>query len=550
MLSIIKSMDAVGKCIKISALPMLLWPWCVALGVTVGLYAGEKWGLRSYSRLLAFCQRSWLEAGHSLEFTVLAWLTAALGVGLIWKGSGLKLFNYIKSRSLFFLGMCFIFATWAGCWRAAEFEVVETNNLYLSKLTYSKVAGRGKVVKAYRSTGQRGQLLLELEGKTVLLLRGDTALSSSLAGEIVCFKGLLKALNSCELPYYSQYGVKHVVELQTWSIGGAGGAEPLLGGSSGERSKDICLPALRRYLNSRLEQLFCSRSYGLIAGIFFGDSGRLSSDDARVLREAGLSHMTSASGFNISILTAVTAFLTAYWGCGRRRSAFFSLVVCFGYAYLIGFMPSITRAFCMGGLALMALPLGRPVSLWNMLGLAWGILLLFEPRWFHSVGFLLSFGALAGILSWAEPIAKMLSFAPKFVRQPLGMTSAVLLALTPILANYFHSLAWAGILSGIVVVPALELLFILTPFVLGLGKIPLLGTCLVNFCEMLCNYSITCACKLADLLPPTPLNDFSCRQLIVYYGCLACGRGVLYVYEKNRDSGKRNKAKEGNCLKL
>jgi hypothetical protein len=130
------------------------------------------------------------------------------------------------------------------------------------------------------------------------------------------------------------------------------------------------------------------------------------------------------------------------------------------------------------------------------------------------------------------------------------MTSAVLLALTPILANYFHSLAWAGILSGIVVVPALELLFILTPFVLGLGKIPLLGTCLVNFCEMLCNYSITCACKLADLLPPTPLNDFSCRQLIVYYGCLACGRGVLYVYEKNRDSGKRNKAKEGNCLKL
>ena len=67
--------------------------------------------------------------------------------------------------------------------------------------------------------------------------------------------------------------------------------------------------------------------------------------------------------------------------------------------------PSATRAAIMGTVYLAAFALGRPRSVLPALGLAAAVMVAFDPGVLLAVSFQLSFAAMAGIATLAEPVS-------------------------------------------------------------------------------------------------------------------------------------------------
>src|SRR5262249_58835198 len=85
--------------------------------------------------------------------------------------------------------------------------------------------------------------------------------------------------------------------------------------------------------------------------------------------------------------------------------------------------PSVLRASAMAAVAMTATFLGRPTSPGRLLVLAVTGLLVIDPFLVHSVGFLLSAGAAAGIVLLARPIAARLP-GPRPIADALSVTPA------------------------------------------------------------------------------------------------------------------------------
>ena len=126
-------------------------------------------------------------------------------------------------------------------------------------------------------------------------------------------------------------------------------------------------------------------------------------------RATGTSHLLAISGLHVGILMALVLPMSARV-FGRRRSLYLivPLVAVWLYAVLAGLSPSVVRASIMGTVYLAALALGRPKSILPALGLAAAVMVAISPNILWSVSFQLSFAAMAGIATLADPISRKL----------------------------------------------------------------------------------------------------------------------------------------------
>jgi competence protein ComEC len=106
----------------------------------------------------------------------------------------------------------------------------------------------------------------------------------------------------------------------------------------------------------------------------------------------------------------------------------------------------------MAGVSMLAIFLGRPVPALRVLILAATGLLLADPFLVHSVGFLLSCGACAGLVLVGRPLATRLR-GPEGLRQPLAMTAAAQLGVLPIALSTFGSLPLVALPANLAVAP-------------------------------------------------------------------------------------------------
>ena len=126
-------------------------------------------------------------------------------------------------------------------------------------------------------------------------------------------------------------------------------------------------------------------------------------------RKTGTSHLLAISGLHVGVLMALVLPMSARI-FGRRRSLYLiaPLVAVWVYAVLAGLPPSVVRASIMGTVYLAALALGRPKSILPVLGLAAAVMVAVSPNILWSVSFQLSFAAMAGIATLADPVSRKL----------------------------------------------------------------------------------------------------------------------------------------------
>jgi competence protein ComEC len=203
----------------------------------------------------------------------------------------------------------------------------------------------------------------------------------------------------------------------------------------------------------------------LVSGFLLGDTRALPRDVADQFRAAGLTHLLAVSGANVAFVLALTRPLL------RRLSLRAQLLGGFGVLVLFGTMtrwePSVLRACTMTACSMTAVYLGRPTVGLRVLALAVVLLVLADPFLLHSIGFLLSCGASAGIAVLGTPITARLR-GPRWLREPLGVTLAAQLGVAPVLLPVFGSIPLAALPANVVAGPLAGPLTVLG-FVTGLA---------------------------------------------------------------------------------
>jgi competence protein ComEC len=193
-----------------------------------------------------------------------------------------------------------------------------------------------------------------------------------------------------------------------------------------------------------------STERALVSGFLLGDTRALPRDVEEEFRASGLTHHMAVSGENVAFVLALAGPLL------RRLSMRVRLVGGLGVLVLFGTMtrwePSVLRACAMAACSMTALYLGRPTAGVRVLALAVVLLVLADPFLIHSVGFLLSCGASAGIALLAAPIGARLR-GPRWVREPLAVTVAAQIDVAPILIPVFGSVPLVALPANVLAAP-------------------------------------------------------------------------------------------------
>ncbi|HEU5422795.1 MAG TPA: ComEC/Rec2 family competence protein, partial [Nitrolancea sp.] len=184
----------------------------------------------------------------------------------------------------------------------------------------------------------------------------------------------------------------------------------------------------------------------LTLGVVTGDESGMTGATRQAFRQAGLSHITAVSGWNLALVAAALALLIR----GSRLPRLTRLGLLLGgiwlYAFLVGLDASVVRAAAMSSLFLLARWRGRPADI--IAALLWGItaVLAVWPALRFDTGFQLSVAATVALAL----------IAPKLVGRPpwqvaLAVPAAAELAVAPLTLHHFGSFALLSPLSNFLV---------------------------------------------------------------------------------------------------
>jgi competence protein ComEC len=195
---------------------------------------------------------------------------------------------------------------------------------------------------------------------------------------------------------------------------------------------------------------------GLLPGLVVGDTSRLDPALADDFRTTGLTHLTAVSGANLAIVVGLVLVVVRWCRAGPRVAAVVCVVALAGFVVLVRPSPSVLRAAAMGGLALVALALGRPRA--AVPSLAAGVfgLVVYDPELAVDAGFALSVLATGGLVLIAPRWTEALQARgwPRVAAEALAVPAAAQAACAPVIAAISASVSLATVPANLLAAPA------------------------------------------------------------------------------------------------
>lgn len=197
---------------------------------------------------------------------------------------------------------------------------------------------------------------------------------------------------------------------------------------------------------------------GLLLALLSGSRAYLDAAAADAFRLAGLSHVLALSGMHLSLMGGL-AFAFGKKAFGKRIARVLEFLAVLLFVWFAGKSPSLFRALLCSLIALASsfLKTSQRSSL-NALALAFVVHVSIFPEDAAELSFLLSYGALLGILLFNGLGAKLFTFAlPAAAGASLGSSAGAQALTIPLSAKYFGLFAPGGILSSALLCPAMTL---------------------------------------------------------------------------------------------
>jgi competence protein ComEC len=192
---------------------------------------------------------------------------------------------------------------------------------------------------------------------------------------------------------------------------------------------------------------------GLSLALLLGIRDNLDTALSAQYRDAGSSYILALSGMHLSIVSLVIAFLLKR-PLGLKKASFAGAVFIVCYVYIVGASPSLQRAAIMYLVGAAAIITGKSISGIYLLGISFLVQLVIDSSGADSVSFILSYAALAGILTLSQMALGLLrGKLPIVILSPLTASFGAFLATMAITTGFFHSLRPIGIFCGLLLVP-------------------------------------------------------------------------------------------------
>ena len=196
-----------------------------------------------------------------------------------------------------------------------------------------------------------------------------------------------------------------------------------------------------------------SESAGLLPALVVGDMTHVPPDVVTDMRTAGLSHLSSVSGANFSILLTAVLAIGRKVSLSPRATAALCTVALGFFVVLARPSPSVVRAAAMGGVGVLGLLVGRRKQALPALGAAVICLLAWKPDLAVSAGFLLSVVATAGLVvvapGWSEWLVECR--VPKFVADELAVATCAFLVTLPVIIGLTGTISVVSIAANVLV---------------------------------------------------------------------------------------------------
>lgn len=297
------------------------------------------------------------------------------------------------------------------------------------------------------------------------------------------------------------------------------------------------LAPIRERLTQVVESSLPYPQSTILSGILLGTRGKIPYWLSQDLKTTSTIHIVVVSGQNLSLLAGFILSLAGF--LGRRKTITLSLLTITFYSILTGLEIPVLRAALMAGLSYTGQLIGKERTGWWILIITAGGMLLYNPNWFLSISFQLSFLATLGVVVVAPVLQESFKKVPNILKQDLSTTLAAQALVLPVIAYNFSQLSLIGVLVNILILWTIPLIMISGLIVLLLGLVsPFLGQWVGLIPSILLTYFINLVDVFADL--PGASLKIGETGMILWIGYYLLIMSIIWILKVKLES-KNNK---------
>jgi competence protein ComEC len=281
---------------------------------------------------------------------------------------------------------------------------------------------------------------------------------------------------------------------------------------------------MRAAFSRLMDRLLDNSQSALLAGLLIGDTSRISDEMNSEFQHAGLAHLLSVSGANVSYLLLPAGRLLKKLKFGRQIRLFALIMLLIGFGFLTGWQISVTRAILMSGFVMAGRLLHRQSDAISLLSAAALVLMICKPLTALNIGFWLSVTATASLILFTEPLSnKIRQFwpIPEMLAEAVAATASIQMIIMPLSVSAGSDVSLPGFIANMpagplaVMITWMAALVIPLPIIfervlgfdLPLPLIQLIGRPLGFLIDLLARLAKLIARIQFGRLPPGLLND-------------------------------------------
>jgi len=305
---------------------------------------------------------------------------------------------------------------------------------------------------------------------------------------------------------------------------------------------------LKHELKNKLYSLLSKNHAALISAMLLGEREDLPDDIKESFIRSGTMHILAISGLHVGIIALILLGFFRLLRIPIRGSFILTMFFIIFYALLTGARPSVVRATIMACILLFGKLIHREPDIYNSLGLACLIILLYNPLQLYTAGFVLSFVAVLSI-AYLTPViegkindflGRFLSTSSRFIKYVVRLLSgslAVWIGLFPIIWNFFNIISPVTIIANLIIIPL--------SFIILIVSMAFLVSCfiwlpLASLFKNLINIPIGFLYKAVDIFSEFRLGHFYFPDLgwcnLVTFYILLC---IIVNYKRFKLSSRR-----------